>query len=96
VSAPAPEPWHECPTCGLIHGDLDAFLASLPACAECGQSEDGACYRLRDEVWALVAKPDDVLHPWCAERRLGRPLTPADLPPDHGNALLAWALRERP
>lgn len=86
------ESFHACPTCGWMHGDIDALIASLPACAECGDPEDGACYRLRDDVWSSIAKPDEVLHPWCAEVRLGRPLVPADLPSLHGNPMLAWAL----
>lgn len=83
---------HVCAECGWIHGDLDAMIAALPGCAECGEPEDGKCYGLRDEVWALIAKPDDVLHPWCAEKRLGRPLVLADLPDANRDPFMAWAL----
>jgi len=41
---------------------------------------------LRDELWAAIAHEDAFLRLDCIERRLGRPLTQADLIPCPFNA----------
>lgn len=55
--------------------------AQYPACAGCGKYGHG--YMLDDEVWKAAAREGErFLCLECIERRLERPLHPADFPPD--------------
>lgn len=63
-------------------------------CSECGEFPD--CPQLKDEVWATIAKPNELLCIEHAEDRLRRTIEPEDLQECPANAftlLLAKRLR---
>ena len=64
----------------MSQGTMYAITEDDRFCDHCdGVILGGGDYMLKDEVWAMIATPDEDLHIWCAVRRLGRVIRIEDL-----------------